>query len=87
MPPVAASKARNRVPTVAFGKVVVEICNGAGPTITVVDIVAVCGVGDEESVTATVTLDWPAVCGVPLTWPLAARVSPAGICPDASDHV
>jgi len=84
---VAASKARNRVPTVALGKFVVEICNGAAPTVTVADIVAVCGVGEEESVTATVTLDWPGAWGVPLATPLAARVSPAGNCPDASDHV
>jgi hypothetical protein len=42
--------------------------------------------GEEESVTCTVKLDWPALVGVPLIVPALLKLRPAGNAPDTTVH-
>jgi hypothetical protein len=42
--------------------------------------------GEEESVTWTVKLDWPALVGVPLIVPFLLKLRPAGNAPEVTVH-
>jgi hypothetical protein len=78
VPPPASIVALYTTPTVPFGNVFVS--TSAAGLITMVSGPDVVCVGDPESVTLTVTVELPAVVGVPLTvQPL--MLSPAGSVP------
>lgn len=78
VPPLASIVALYTTPTVPFGNVFVRF--SAAGLITMVSGPDVVCVGDPESVTLIVTVELPAVVGVPLTvQPL--MLSPAGSVP------
>ena len=79
VPPLASIVALYTTPTVPFGNVFVRA--SAAGLITIVSGPDVVCVGEPESVTFTVTVELPAVVGVPLTvHPLMLR--PAGSVPE-----
>ena len=83
VPPLAVIVALYATPTVPFGKVFVIV--SALGAITIVSLALMLCVGLLESVTFTVTVELPAVVGVPLTaQPL--RLSPAGSVPAVIEH-
>ena len=57
-------------------------CNGAAAIVMLNDCVAVCAVGEVESVTLAVKLKEPAVVGVPEIVPAAESDRPAGKAPE-----
>lgn len=75
MPPVAAIVAEYGVPTVPLGNDAVVIVSSAGAPIVKLSVFdAVCGVGDDESVTVTVTVLVPAAVGVPVICPVLGLI-------------
>ena len=79
VPPLASIVALYAMPTVPLGNEFVSV--RAAGLITIVSGPEVVCVGEPESVTFTVTVELPAVVGVPLTvHPL--RLSPVGSVPD-----
>lgn len=78
VPPLAVMVALYAAPTVPLGKVLVSV-KGAGEIMMVSFALTVCA-GVLESVTLTVTVELPAVVGVPLTVQ-PARARPAGNVP------
>jgi hypothetical protein len=67
------------------GLVVVTV--RAAPTVRDKVLVAVCGVGDVESVTWAVKVNVPAAVGVPERTPLGVSVTPLGREPEVMAHV
>jgi len=60
----------------------------AAAIVMVNDFVAVCAVGEEESLTCTVKDEEPACVGVPPIWPVDAfRLSPVGKDPELIDQL
>ena len=85
MPLLAARVVEYATFTCPAGTELVVICtgDGAAPTTSVNDLVAVCAVGVVESVTFAVKLNEPAAVGVPETTPVVAlRLNPAGSAPE-----
>jgi hypothetical protein len=87
VPPVAASVNEYAVPTVPPGNEGEVIVSGAPEALMLTEngLVASC-TDEEESVTCTVKLDWPALVGVPLIVPPLLKLRPAGKVPDAIVH-
>ncbi len=84
VPPLAVKVALYAVPCVPPVKELVVICTvvAAAATVKLNAFVAVCAVGEVESVTMAVKLKEPAVVGVPEIAPLEAdNVRPAGNAP------
>jgi hypothetical protein len=75
------------VPTVPLGKEAVVIVSIGAVLLMLIEsgCVTFC-VGEEESVTWTVKLDWPALVGVPLIVPPLLKLRPAGNEPDVTVH-
>jgi len=84
LPPLAVIVALYATPTVPFGSVLVRF-SGLG-AITIVSFALTLCVGVLESVTFTVTVELPAVVGVPLT-EQPARLRPAGSVPAVMEQV
>ena len=85
MPPLAASVVEYVFPVCPDGTELVVTCTGvtAAATVRVSAFVAVCAVGEVESVTLAVKLKVPDAVGVPEIAPVAAdRVRPAGNAPE-----
>jgi hypothetical protein len=70
-----------------LGNAAVVIVSGGTLAIMLMEngLVASC-VGEEESVTCTVKLDWPAPVGVPLIVPPLLKLRPAGNVPEVTVH-
>jgi hypothetical protein len=86
-PPVAASANEYAVPTIPFGTEAVVIVSVGAPALMPMErgLVAF-STGEEESVTCTVKLDWPALVGVPLIVPFLLKPRPEGNAPDVTIH-
>ena len=84
VPPVAASVVEYAVPTCPEETELVVTCTGvtAAATVSVNDFVAVCAVGEVESVTLAVKLNEPDAVGGPEIVPVADRVRPPGKAPE-----
>lgn len=80
VPPLAPIVAEYGVPTVPPGSVPVVIVSAAGAIVMLTVPIADCA-GLPESVTFTVTVEVPAVVGVPVTAQFVPRVRPAGSVP------
>lgn len=86
VPPVAPSVVLYAVPTVPFGRLVVETASAA-LIVIVSALVTVCA-GEPESVAFTVKFAVPAAVGVPVMAPVAAfKFNPAGNAPDGMVQV
>jgi len=87
VPPVAARVNEYAVPTIPFGTEAVVIVSVGALALMLMEngLVAFC-TGEEESVTCTVKLDWPAPVGVPLIVPFLLKLRPAGNAPDVTVH-
>jgi hypothetical protein len=83
VPPEARSVVEYAVPTVPLGNEVEVIVSTGTLALMVMakSLVAFC-TGEEESVTCSVKLNWPAPVGVPLIVPFLLRLRPAGSVPD-----
>ena len=70
-----------------LGNEAVLIVSGNAPELMLMEngLVAFC-IGEEESVTCTVNLDWPAPVGVPLIVPFLLKPRPAGNAPEVTVH-
>ena len=77
VPPEAEKLAVYAVPTVPFGAEVVVITRGAGAMVTLKDF-AIATLPCAASFRLTLTVNLPAVAGVPLIAPAAVAVRPAG---------
>jgi hypothetical protein len=87
VPPEAARVDEYAVPTVPLGSEdVVTISVHPVALMLIDDCLEACWAGEEESVTRTLKLDWPARGGVPLIAPLLLRLRPAGNEPDVTVH-
>ena len=75
-------------PTWPFGKLPGVICRAKVRTERIRAFIAVCGVGEEESLTWTEKSNWPPSAGVPESMPLAAlSARPDGNAPDITLQV
>jgi hypothetical protein len=83
VPLVAPTDAEYPIPTVPFGRLLVEIA-GAGAEIVMLRLLD--ALRFVESVTRTVNVNVPAVEGVPEIVPLVFRDKPPGKLPDSIDH-